>query len=61
MSQPFLNLGDVSLVIECIGRRRGSQTVNADRIRIQPKLSGILDHHILIDRVSRDGIVEPAE
>src|ERR1039458_8969142 len=53
MPQPFLDLGDVGLVIERIGSGCGTQRVRSD---LKPQRRRISAYH-LVDRVRRDGLI----
>ena len=56
MPQPFLHLGDVGIVIEGVGGRRGAERMRAD-LEAQ---SERVPPHELVDSVGGDGIVEVA-
>lgn len=60
MAQPLLDFGDIGVVFQGIGRRRGPQGVNAEAVNIgvDAHLLAIPPNHFLVDRSRVERLVE---
>ena len=60
MAQPLLDLGDVGLVLQGVGRGGGPQGVRAEAGEVDPGLPGVALDDRVVDRIRVERLVQLA-